>query len=146
MDPTQQSPITAPVSQNPELNQDQMKTNLQDMMSKIDGKYQDFNSSKFSADNKTVSNKSATMRQLFEVFQSMGVDPSDPEALKLFLDQLKNSNPEMYDQVVTALESILGDGQQDTQSVLGSTPQAVASDIPINNMNIDTNEASSQTI
>lgn len=144
MDPTQQpqpmvpgmsagAPTAAPAG----LSQEQMKANLQGMMSKIEGKYQDFNSHKFAAANQTTADKSSSLRQLFDLFQSMGVDPSDPAALKQFLAQLQQSNPQMYQQVVDALEAMLGDSPQDTPQTAGTTPTAIANDAPINNMNID---------
>ncbi len=148
MDPlqAQQTPVTPDMSGSqattPQLSQDQMKQNLQGLMSKIEGKYQDFNSSKFAASNKTAADRSSALRQLFDMFQAMGVDPSDPAALKQFLSQLEQSNPEMYQQVVEALEAMLGDnGPQNTPQNAGTTPTAIANDAPINNMNIDQGNA-----
>lgn len=148
MEPTQ-TPQTAPMApgveaapSSSELSQDQMRGNLQDMMSKIEGEYRNFNSQKFASDNKDLANKSLMMRKLFQMFKSMGVDPSDATALKNFLEQLKQSNPEVYQQVEAALEAILGDNPQDTPQTAGTTPTAIANDAPINNMNIDPNAQS----
>ena len=147
MDPNQLSspapagiaPQMGGVPATPELSQEQMKSNLQDLMSKIQGKYQDFNSSKFAAANKTVAQRSAAMRQLFQMFEAMGVDPSNAKQLKDYLTKLKQSNPEVYQQVEDALEALLGGsmggGLQDTPQVAGTTPTAIANDAPISNVN-----------
>ena len=143
MDPNQMSPtppVASPTSApaGPALSSEQMKSNLQDLMSKVQGKYQDFNSSRFAAANKTQAQRSAAMRQLFEMFESMGVDPSNADQLKQFLNLLKQRNPELYQQIEDALESMLGGsiggGLQDTPSVAGTTPTAIAGDAPISNV------------
>ena len=91
-----------------ELSQEQMKSNLQDMMSKIDGKYQDFNTQKFSSDSKLKEQQSEVLRQIFNLFKSMGVDPSDPAAVKAMLDKIKTINPALYQQIESAMIGILG--------------------------------------
>ena len=72
MDPTLQQPQSPPALPNEgapapmtEMPQDQMRANLQGMMSKIEGKYQDFNSSKFASGNKSASQKSDVLIHVF---------------------------------------------------------------------------------
>ena len=107
-------PVGAPVAnQSPELSQDQMKANLQDMMGKIDGKYQDFNSQKFASDNKLKEQKSESLRQIFDFFQSMGIDPSDVEEVRVFLDKIRKTNPELSQQIEQALASLLDEEEME---------------------------------
>jgi len=101
-----------PPVDDPGLSQDQMRTNLQDMMAKVDGKYQEFNAQKFSSDNQSQEIKSQVLRELFDLFESKGIDPNNPEEVKEFLDTIKQNNPELYQQVEQALKTLLnGDSE-----------------------------------
>jgi hypothetical protein len=79
------------------------------MMSQIQSKYQAFNARKFSSANAVNEQQSGALRQIFDLFKSQGIDPSNPSQVGAFLDQLKKANPELYQQFVGALQVILGD-------------------------------------
>jgi len=91
------------------LSQEEMKANLGEMMSKIEGKYQDFNANKFASLNQREESKGNTLRRLFDMFNKMGVDPSDPEQVREFLNKLKEVNPELSKQLEGLLERLLGE-------------------------------------
>lgn len=124
-----------------ELSQEQMKANLQDMMSKIDSKYQDFNSQKFSSDNKYKVQQGEALRQLFDILQSFGVDPSNVEEVGAFLNKIKNSNPELGQQLEESLSVLLGeDVPVENTNANGEMPGASSQTgeaTPENNMNIN---------
>jgi transcriptional regulator with AAA-type ATPase domain len=119
------------------LTQDQMKANLQELMSKIEAKMQDFNSQKFSSDNKIKEQESQTLREIFDLFQQNGVDPSNIDEVSAFLQKIKENNPELAQQLESALQSILGDDPAIT-NVLGNEPNTEGT--PSGNMNINTND------
>lgn len=51
------------------------------------------------------------LKDVFEYMQQLGIDMSDPEQVKQFLDKLEKENPEIYEAFVSAFEILLaGDG------------------------------------
>jgi DNA-binding TFAR19-related protein (PDSD5 family) len=167
MDPTAAG---TPTPGGSELTPEQMRSNLQDLMSKIDGKYQDFKSQKFAGSAKEQDIKSSVLRQLFDLFVSKGVDPNSPGEVKAFLDNIKRVNPELYQQVEQALMMLINDGSLgadeqgaptgptdamgmpqgltgDVQGINASVPPLppTAPAIPTN-MNINPNAAPSQNL
>jgi len=133
--PTSPDSVFAPAGASPQvgLSQDQMRVNLQELMDKIQGKYQDFGAQQFSSDAKSKEQQSVLLRELFDLLQSAGIDPSNPEEVKAFLDKIKQQNPELAQQLETVLQAILGEG----------LPEA---EISPENMNTNLNEAPSQGI
>jgi hypothetical protein len=142
MDPNQEpAPSFAPAPASPEgvvgveggMPQEQMKANLQDMLSKIDNKYKEFDDSKFSSDNIAAKKKSEALSELFSILQSKGIDPNDPEELKAYLDDIQSRDPELYKQIVGGIEAILG-------------PQEGTEALPSDNMNINQNEVPQENV
>ena len=129
-----------------ELSQEEMKKNLQDLMAKIEGKYQEFNTQKFSSDNKTKEQKGEILRQLFDLFQSKGIDPNNPEEVKAYLDKIQASNPELFAQIEQALQSILGDDQAGMEANAAAPTDVAPGGAPVDNMNINPNEAPQENI
>ena len=139
------------------LSQDQMKANLQQLMSKIQSKYQDFSTQKFSHNVQMQKQKSKSLRQLFDLFQSQGVDPNSPEEVKSFLDKIKGNNPELYQQLEQALLVLIG-GQPggpsaevpdtSTPAIPGTPPITDLSptNVPATNMNMNQNASPSQNV
>lgn len=130
-----------------EMSQDQMKSNLQDLMSKIDNKYQDFNVQKFSSDNKVKSSNAEALRMFFDMLQENGVDPSNVEEVGAFLEKIKTNNPEVFKQIEAILQNLIAG---DTSSEPETTPEMEAAPgeetVVPPNMNINTNEPPQQNI
>ena|SRR3990167_8797122 len=148
MDPNQPQTV-APAPASPEqapavsgapvgLSQEEMRANLKGMMEKIQGKYQDFNAQKFSSESKSKEQQSQALREIFSILESMGVDPSSPEEVNAFLEELKIKNPELAQQIETALKSVLGEDQEVVEEPVGEEVP------PEGNMN--TNEVPSQDV
>jgi|6_EtaG_2_1085325.scaffolds.fasta_scaffold00424_14 hypothetical protein len=130
------------VPQQPGISQDQMKGNLESLMSRVEGKYQDFNSQKFASDNTLKEQKGESLRQVFDLFQSMGIDPSNVEEVGAFLNKIKESNPQLSQQLEKVLSSILGDEVMTPAE--GEIP--AGGEAPQDNMNININEAPQENI
>lgn len=142
------------------MSQEEMRQNLQDLMGKIDSKYQDFSVQNFSLKNKTQSSKAEALRMFFDMLKQSGVDPSNVEEVNAFLQKIKENNPEIFKQIEKILQALIsGDetvpenGTTPDASILNSgTPDqsgAVAgggSGEDQSNMNINTNETSQQNI
>lgn len=150
--PAPASPATVPgvtdtVGQT-DLSQDQMISNLKELMSKIQNKYQDFNSSKAISESKIMQSKSQSLREVFDLLQSSGVDPSNVEQVQEFLDKIKENSPELYQQIESILKDIIGGDVINEEATVdnGEIPQNIET-MPSENMNINnTNETPSQNI
>jgi len=100
-------PMGAPGA--PELSQEQMRSNLQEIRSKIEEKQQDLNSQNFVSANREQEMRGDTLRQIFDLFQANGVDPNNLEEVRVFLEKIKASNPELSQQLEQALKTVLGE-------------------------------------
>ena len=118
----QQFAPTAPAQQpagvpgvQPELSQEEMQQNLSDMMAKIDSIFLDMNSGNASNAEELQSQKDVMLKEVFDLFVKMGVDPSNVEEVRTFLDGIKANNPELYQKIEKALGELIGGDT--TQSV-----------------------------
>lgn len=114
MDPLNTQPVpdqtlTPEGEQQGELTQEQMRSNLEELMGRIESKYQDFNSERFSSDNQIQDQKNQSLRDLFSYLRSVGVDPSNVEEVRAFLDKMKEQTPELAQQFEQALQILLGE-------------------------------------
>jgi len=127
-----------------EMSQDEMRSNLEAMMSKIDTKYQDFKTQKDSTETSIQEQNNETLRQFFDILQQAGIDPSNVEEVRGFLDKIKASNPELYQKIESALQSIIGDESvdQNSEEIIGETPV----DSSQLNMNINNNETPQENL
>ena len=128
--PTQQ-PASVPGVQ-PELSQEEMQQNLSDMMAKIDSVFLDMNSGNASNAEELQAQKDVMLKEVFDLFIKMGVDPNNVEQVREFLDGIKANNPELYQKIEKALGELIGEDNQ-----TGETPE---------NMNINTDENLQQNI
>lgn len=132
MDPIEQNVVPAPMSpetvpsveanlnnENPEeeLSQDQMRSNLADMMAKLEVGHQNLTSQSASSDLKVKQYRNEALRQVFDILEQAGVDPTDPEAVRAFLDNIKTENPELAMQIEEIIDSILGDEDAESQNM-----------------------------
>jgi len=152
MDPLQQPSIApAPVSppeapgipgqeNQPELSQEQMRGNIQGLMSKLQTKNQDLEAQQLSSGNNMDKAKGEALRELFDILENMGIDPNNVEQVGAFLNKLKENNPELHQQVESSLESLLGDKTLDEPTE--GTPEMD----PSLNMNINTNATPQENI
>lgn len=98
--------IQAPVEEGAGLSQEQMKANLQEMAGKIEGKYQDFNSQNFVSKNKMELKKREALKEVFNIMETAGIDLNSPEDVKMFLDSLRDKNPELSQIIESSLEEL----------------------------------------
>lgn len=128
------SPVSPEGAPGLPLSEEEMRANLQDLMSKIQIKKQAFDNTQVAVDDKMRKQHALVMNQLFDFFKSVNVDPSDPDAINDFLEKIKEQNPEFYQQLVKSLEIILG---EDERLSKGTTEDQNMSP---ENMNINQNE------
>ncbi len=154
MDPIPQEPVAPPIQPFPQggaptptsgaapMSQEDMKANLQAMMEKIQPKYQAFTQAKAAGDANVTRAQSLMLRQFFDVLSSYGIDPSNPEDVKQFLDKIKEANPQAYKQIEQSIGIMMGDNPNGSPSVdTGQVPQS-----PQPNMNMNQNATPQQTV
>lgn len=133
-----------------EMSQDQMKSSLQDLASKIEEAYQQFNTQQFVSKNTADVKKRDSIKEVFDMLSQAGVDLSNPESVKSFLDSLKEKNPELYQIVEASLEALFSDDSNPTPDESAGSPISAPTQIPTdvgqNNMNINPNENIPQNI
>ena len=98
-----------PIEENVGLSQEQMRENLQGMAEKIEGKYQDFNSQNFVSKNKMELKKREALKEVFNIMETAGIDLSNPEDVKMFLDSLRDKNPELSQIIESSLEELFSE-------------------------------------
>lgn len=122
-----------------DMPQDQMKSNLQDLMAKLQAKKQETETSMFDIGKKAKESKSQLFNEIYDFFQKNGVDPSNPEQVKEFLDKLKEANPEVFQQVSDILNQIMADDSEQPD-ISGAPEDGINSEVAPDNMNMQTNE------
>lgn len=131
MPPTSMPP--APMPEGGALTQEEMLSNLQGMMGKVEDKYRDLNGQRFSSSNTNEEEKRAAMKQAIMMLQKYGVDFSKPESVTRFLDKLYKANPDAYELFEAAFNALLGndaDGGMNTQEPNADLPPAVGEGAP----------------
>jgi hypothetical protein len=110
------------------MSQEEMRQNLQDLMEKIDNRYQDFSLQNFSSSNKEQTTKADALRMFFDMLQQAGVDPSNVEEVNAFLQKIKSNNPEIFKQIEAILKTLI-EGEDMVQTEDTGTTSTPTSDI-----------------
>ena len=121
--------------QGPELSQEEMRKNIEQMMSQVQEKYGDAQASRFDIQRNSTEGQGALLREMFDFFQSVGVDASNPEEIQAYLEKVKQTSPELAQQ----LEALLTKLVEDTSGMS-------AGESSPDNMNINPNEAPQQNL
>lgn len=107
-------PIGQDMSFNPPLqeepsamSQEDMKANLADMMDKVQERYRDLNAKVFMNKNQAEDARKEMLREVLQLFEEAGVDVTNQESIKAFLDNIAETNPDMYELLVFALEGLM---------------------------------------
>jgi DNA-binding TFAR19-related protein (PDSD5 family) len=139
------------------LSQEEMKANLDSLMAKINSKYREFGEQVGITKSMTKEQKELALQELFDLFRAMGIDPSDEEQVREFLDKIKLSNPELYQQIEKALTELVDededeegieeeDIEEEGENEMLEGDQTFEGGNPLENMNIDQNEDIQQNI
>lgn len=89
---------------------------LKELMSKIEDKYRQMNAEAFAGGNQVESQKKDLVLDVFKMLKELGVDLTDPASVKEFLDQMQETNPDLYDLFVSSFEGLIG--QENGASVI----------------------------
>lgn len=123
------------------LSQDEMRARLSEMLSQLSNKGAEMAIRSFSSTNNAKEQSGALMRELFDFFEEVGVDPSNPGEVSAYLDKLRQQNPELAQQLEVLMGRILSRFESFDQGAVdvggGNMPQ---------NMNIDPNAPLPQNI
>lgn len=99
------------------------------LLEQLQNKRGEFNAMQFASKNATESQRQEALMQVFDIMQQNGVDPSNVEEVKAFLDQLEQANPELYQIFVEAFNLLIGEGGEIPLDN-GSAPDAMPPELP----------------
>lgn len=138
MDPNQNMPMD-PNAMGPEATPEagqEMATpeeinSLKEMMDQIEEKYREMNAENFAGSNQVESFRKDLIVDVFKALQSAGVDVSNVEEVKKFLDRLEESNPDLYDLFVQSFNGLMGEeGTLPGTAAESALPEAVSGEVP----------------
>ena len=124
MDPNQQNPMGVVG-----MTQQQMIYSLQELMGNIESEYKNFKSQQTASQDGLKLNKSDVLQQLYDLFQTQGVDPSNPQAVGQLLNKVQTNNPDLYRQIEQSLQQILGSDETPAQVNTNLDPSVAGSAI-----------------
>jgi hypothetical protein len=98
---------------------------LNDMMDKIEEKYRQMNAENFAGGNQTESFRKDLVTDIFKALQDAGIDITNTDSVRQFLDELEQSNPDLYELFVEAFNGLLGEGSPEAgvSPELGAAPE-----------------------
>ena len=109
VDPTQAAPMEGAAPEaTPGMASPEQMAQIKELMNNIEEKYRQMNAEVFAGGNQTESQKKELVIEVFKALQGAGVDLTDVNSVKQFLDQLQQENPDLYDIFVSAFEGLLG--------------------------------------
>jgi hypothetical protein len=86
----------------------EQKQELLDMLDQIEAKYRDLNAQKFAGDNQSDSVRKEMLVSVFKAMQDAGIDVSNVQSVRQFLDEMEQSNPDLYRLFVDAFNALIG--------------------------------------
>lgn len=117
-------PAGVPTDQTIGMSQDEMKGNLQGMLSQLLSKYSDYKAKHAAIGAGLAEQKGNMLSDLFDFFKSIGVDPNQPEEISAYLEMLGEQSPELRAQLEKLLQRALGDvGEEDALPPEGMEPE-----------------------
>ena len=116
-------PPASPPEQGVGMTQDQMKANLQGMLSQLMSKFNQAKSIHADTAEEIKAQDTQMLGDLFDFFESIGVDPSSPDEVNAFMEKLAAQSPELAQQ----LQSLLTRAMKKNS---GITPDQGVGDMP----------------
>ena len=100
------------------------RAELEGMLGELGNKRAEFNATQFASKNQSENAREEALMQVFKVMKENGIDPNNIEEVKAFIDELQQTNPEMYEAFVKAFEMLLeGGGEEVPEGMEGALPQ-----------------------
>lgn len=104
------------------------RTRLQSMIGDLKNKQGQINAMKFADSNKMDNERQKALMEVFSIMQKSGIDPSNLQQVKEFLDKLQAQNPQLYQVFVSAFEMLMGQQNEAmNQSTIPVTGGALSS-------------------
>lgn len=107
------------------ISQEEMRGNLQGMLAQLLEKFSNYKAQTASTGNSLAELRGKMLRDLFDFFESVGVDPSEPQAVSEYIESLRSENPELAAQLEKILKRALGAEGGDQQAAQQSPVAAV---------------------
>ena len=101
--PVEARPPASPTDKGGGLTQDQMKANLQGMLSQLMEKFSQAQAIHATTSQEIKAKDAQMLGSLFDFFESIGVDPSNPDEVASFIEKLSQQSPELAQQLQSLL-------------------------------------------
>jgi hypothetical protein len=152
MDPVQNNNMGGEQGQQPPMSQDQMRSNLKEVMALVDQKRQEFlakqtqgaatgapemSSGSTSTIPPETGDMATDMKNMFDFLSSQGVDPKDVESVKQYMMSLQQSDPQLFQTINERMQKLFSGAA--TMPEEQASP--LASETQNNNMNMNPNES-----
>jgi hypothetical protein len=119
------------------MSHEQMVADLEGKTAALQGKNAELNAKSITRGNKLDNMRTEIMQNLFALLEKNGIDPNDPESLRSFLEQLAETDPDLFEIFETAFVNLSPEGGEaaptgeetpppEVSAMLGSTPAASA--------------------
>lgn len=116
--PNMGQPVDMPNGTN--LSQEEMKANLQGLMSKIQSKMSEIGGIDLAVDSKIKQANGESLRMIFDILRQNGVDPSDIESVGKFLEKIRTNDPEAASKLEEILGSLIGEEPTDNMNIINN--------------------------
>ena len=119
--PTGQDPAAMPGQ---EFASPEERQQLVDLLEATREKMAGLRSTEFAGANSKDAAKLDALRELFSMMQSAGVDLTSTDSVNMFLEKIKNTNPNMAQDFEEALDALLGDDSMVNDQMSGDSMAA----------------------
>lgn len=102
------APMAATSDPSVNMTPEEMRADLDKLMSAINDKMNTFNGQKMSGDSQLTQAQNSAIAALFDILSKNGVDLADPNSVTTFLNQLQQDNPEGYKIFEDSINNLLG--------------------------------------
>jgi hypothetical protein len=69
------------------------------------------------SENKVSQEKTMTLRELFDLLETNGINPGDVEQVRGFIDQVKKADPMLADHIQRSISYLVGDEEESAPEV-----------------------------
>lgn len=110
-----------------QMSPEEMQSNLDGLMEKVDEKVRSVNAKKFMSDNKSEQDRIAALKEVLNHLEEAGIDLNDQQAINEFMQQMEEEHPDLYELFVESMNSLLDAQPEENIDINQQSDQAATS-------------------